>query len=117
MIAHSIKSRLVELGLMRQVLLGLALVNLLLPILHWIGSTAAISADRSLWDIFATLIAPVMAPLLLVVVLFDYIMSRVRAADATGVEQTRFAAIARLEFAVIAISVIFWGPYFYFRIL
>lgn len=102
---------------MRQVLLGFALLNILLPILHWLGPTATAGAERSLWEILATLIAPVMAPLLIVVILFDYVMSRVRAADAEGDEQARFAAIARLELAVIAMSLIFWGPYFYFRIL
>ncbi len=108
--------RLVDLGLLRQALLGLALVNALLPILHGLGPSAA-TAERSLWDIFATLIAPVMAPLLVVVILFDYVMSRVRAADAAGDEQARYAAIARLELAAIAFSLIFWGPYFYLRIL
>lgn len=108
--------RLVDLGLLRQALLGLALVNALLPILHGLGPSAA-TAERSLWDIFATLIAPVMAPLLVVVILFDYVMSRVRAADAVGDEQARYAAIARLELAAIAFSLIFWGPYFYLRIL
>ncbi len=117
MFANPRKFRLAELGLMRQVLLGFALLNMLLPILHWLGPAATTGAERSLWDIFATLIAPVMAPLLLVVVLFDYVMSRVQAADASGDEQARFAAIARLEFTVIAISLVFWGPYFYFRIL
>ncbi len=101
---------------MRQVLLGLALINILLPILHALGSPAS-NAERSLWDVFATLIAPVMAPLFVVVILFDYVMSRVRAADADGDERARFAAIARLELIVIAISLIFWAPYFYLRIL
>ena len=117
MTADTRKSRLAELGLMRQVLLGFVLLNGLLPVLHWLGPAAASDAGRSLWDIFATLIAPVMAPLLLVVVLFDYVMSRVRQADDDGDEQARFAAIARLELAVIVISLLFWGPYFYFRIL
>ncbi len=115
MSAASIRSRLAALGLLRQVLLGLALVNLLLPVLHALASSSA-SAERSLWDVFATLIAPVMAPLLAVVILFDYIMSRVRAADADGDERARFAAIARLELAVLAISLIFWAPYFSLRI-
>ena len=117
MIANSRKSRIAELGLMRQVLLGFALLNLLLPVLHRLGQAVAATAQGSLWEIVATLIAPVLAPLLLVVVLFDYIMSRVRAADADGDERARFAAIARLELIVIVISLLFWGPYFYFRIL
>lgn len=115
MVSNPRKFRLAELGLMRQVLLGLALINILLPVLHALGLSAA-NAERSLWEVFATLIAPVMAPLLAVVILFDYIMSRVRAADSEGDERARFAAIARLELIIIAISLIFWAPYFSLRI-
>ena len=102
---------------MRQVLLGLALLNALLPIAYVLGFAVADSAERSLREVIATLIAPVMAPLFAVVILFDYIMSRVRAADADGEERARFAAIARIELAVIAITLLFWVPYFYYRIL
>ncbi len=102
-------------GLLRQALVVMVLLNLSLPLLHGVLGSGAGDA-RSAWDIAATLIAPVMAPLLAVVILFDYIMSRVRAADAVGDEQLHFAAIARLEVAVIAISLIFWVPYFSLRI-
>lgn len=109
-------SGIAALGIMRQVLLGLAMINILLPILHALVAPASLG-ERSLWDVFATLIAPVMAPLFVVVILFDYVMSRVQAADADGDERARFASIARLELIAIAISLIFWGPYFYLRIL
>ena len=53
-----------------------------------------------------------MAPLLAVVLLFDYIMSRVRAADATGFEHDRFVRIGRIELAVMVLTLLFWVPFF-----
>lgn len=98
-------------GFLRQALLGLALANALLPIVHALSGSSP-ADGRSLWDVFATLIAPAMAPLLAVVILFDYIMSRVRAADAEGAERERYAAIARIELLAMLVTLVFWVPYF-----
>ena len=49
---------------------------------------------------------------LLVVVFFDYLMSRVRASDATGEERDRFILISRIELAMIVLYFAYWGPYF-----
>ena len=100
-----------SLGLLRSALLLLALVNMLLPIVDaQLGGAVAAADERSLWDLFASLISPVMAPLFVVVILFDYIMSRVRAADASGDEQARFTRVARIELAVILITLAYWIP-------
>jgi len=63
------------------------------------------------WSVLVGVVAPVMAPLLVVVILFDYIMSRVRAADSTGDQRALYIAIGRTELAVIALSLLFWVPY------
>ncbi len=99
------------LGPLRLGLLTIALLNMLVPIIdaQFVPSAAA-DAERSLWGVFASLITPVLAPLLMVVVLFDYIMTRVRAADASGEERNRFVTIGRIELAAIAIMLIYWVP-------
>ena len=55
---------------------------------------------------------PVLAPILVVVILFDYIMSRVRAADADGLLRTRFTRMARIDLLVMVVTLLFWIPYF-----
>ena len=105
---NRLKSRLLSLGILRQALLGAALVNMSLPILHTLLDSGG---ARSLWDIVATMIAPVMAVIFPVVILFDYVMSRVRAADAEGEQRAHFVAVGRIELAVMAITLLFWIPY------
>lgn len=98
-----------SLGILRQALLGATLVNTALPALHWLID---FGSGRSLWDIIADLVAPSISLLFAVVILFDYIMSRVRAADAEGEERARFIAISRVELLVLALTLLFWIPYF-----
>ena len=105
---NRLKKRLLSLGILRQVLLGAALANMSLPILHALLDDGG---TRSLWDIVATLIAPVMAVIFPVVILFDYVMSRVRAADAEGAVRDHFVVVGRIELAVIGITLLYWIPY------
>jgi len=106
------KSLPATLGFLRLGLLGLALVDLILPLsyalLRWPADT---SASFSGWAVLPTVIAPVMAPLLLVVILFDAIMSRVRVADGEGETRARYLLIYRIELASIAIMLAYWVPY------
>ena len=99
-----------SLGFLRLALLALALLNTLLPL---VGILAGIGAgDHGLWNLAVTMITPVMAPLFVVVLLFDYIMSRVRAADAEGERRALYTRIARVELAVILLTLLFWVPFF-----
>ena len=50
------------------------------------------------------------------VLLFDYIMSRVRAADAEGAERARFVRIGRIELAAMLLNLAIWIPYFASRL-
>lgn len=104
-----------KLGFLRVSLLTIALLNLLISAIEWIGNddfTLQIGDDASAWQIAAIYIAPVNAPIILVVVFFDYLMSRIRASDATGDERDRFILISRIELAMIALYFAYWGPYF-----
>ena len=104
------------LGTLRVGLLALALLNLIPPIIEFIAPTDR-DAEPTAWSVLSTVIAPVNAPLLIVVILFDYIMSRIRAADNNEGEGPRFARIARIELAVMALNLLIWGYYFTTRLL
>ncbi|MCP4392571.1 MAG: hypothetical protein GY802_30055 [Gammaproteobacteria bacterium] len=53
-----------------------------------------------------------MAPILIVVILFDYIMSRVRAADAQGDEGRYYLLLCRIELFFIGMMLAYWIPFF-----
>jgi len=101
-----------SLGFLRTALITLALLNCLFPLLA-IAFPFLLAGDKhSLWSVVLTIVGPVNAPLLMVVTLFDYIMSRVRAADGEGAERLRYTTIGRIELAVLGITLLVWIPYF-----
>ena len=106
----------VALGFLRIALLVLALINLLLPLIDVLLSAATSSGAHTLWSVLTTIITPVLAPLLGIVILFDYIMSRIRAADAAtdvdGALRKRYVTIGRIELTVLGITLLFWVPFF-----
>lgn len=95
-----------SLGFLRLCLLGLAFIDILLRPSP--GSTAAHEGI----EIISTLIAPAVAPILLMVILFDALMSKIRASDTQGDEKTTFTQIMLIELAMVIILVIAWFPYF-----
>ena len=103
------------LGLLRVGLLLLALLDIALPLIEIMFTLSPDGNEHSFWSLLATVIAPVMAPLLMTVLLFDYIMSRVRAADAEGAMRARYVKIGRIELGMIGISLLFWIPFFLTR--
>jgi len=104
---------LAALGFLRLSLFGLAILNLLLPAGYWLAETfGGDITEQSLVSIIATLIAPVVAPILVVVILFDYIMSRVRAADEQGELRAHYRAICRIELMLIGLMLACWIPFF-----
>ena len=106
-----LKSRL---GPLRLGLFAIALLNCLLPVIDWIaGQIATTRHDEGIWPVFPDLVAPVMAPLLLVVIFFDYVMSRVRAADESGDSRERFIAIHRFELYFMGFMFLWWLPFFW----
>jgi len=103
------------LGFLRMALLGLALLNIMLPLIELTIPFAARGAEHDLWSVLSTMIAPVTAPLLLTVILFDYIMSKVRAADSDGALRASWITVARIELAALGLLLLFWVPYFIFQ--
>ncbi len=99
------------LGFLRVALLALALLNILFPLIEILIPSSQAADRHNLWFLLTTIISPVMAPLLIVVMLFDYIMSRVRAADAEGALRRRYVTISRIELCVIGITLLFWVPF------
>ena len=103
---------LTRIGFLRMALISLALLNILLPLVQILLNVTPPINGHNLWSLMTTVIAPVMAPLYVVVIFFDYVMSRVRAADAEGNERRVFTTIGRIELLVIGVNLLFWVPYF-----
>lgn len=102
-----------SLGFLRKGLLGLAIVTMLLPIAEWLAiQSLGELAEHSLLALSAGLIAPVMAPMLIVVILLDIIMSKVRAADDPAGSGELYRLISRVDTTMIIIMLIFWVPFF-----
>ena len=109
----SLKLRFQMLGFLRQGLLIMAGISILVPSIVWMIQYFGHNiVEDSLLDVSAGLIAPVMAPLLVVVIFFDWLMSKIRAADAPGEEGDIFRQIAQTEKLVIFVLFLFWVPFF-----
>jgi hypothetical protein len=63
-------------------------------------------------EVIPTLIAPSAAPIIIMVILFDVLMSKIRASDSTGEENKKFKSIMWTELAVVAFMIMAWLPYF-----
>ncbi len=63
-------------------------------------------------EVIPTLVAPAAAPIILMVILFDALMSKIRASDAQGVERKKFRHIMWTELAVVAFMLMGWLPYY-----
>lgn len=109
----TLKTQLASLGFLRQGLIGLAIVTMLIPIVEWlvIQLLGEIS-EHSLLALSAGLIAPVMAPMLIVVILLDFIMSKVRAADDPTNSGDLYRMIGRVDTIMIVLMLVFWVPFF-----
>ena len=91
----------------------MAVASMLLPIAEWVlVLLGGELTEHSILSISAGLIVPVMAPILVVVLLLDMIMSRVRAADEPGSSGDLHRAISRFQTILIVIMLVFWIPFF-----
>ena len=107
-----------ELGVLRGALLIGSLINILVPAVGLALITLVEGSDSGLLAEITYVITPVMAPLFIVVIFFDYVMSRLRAGDteADPEECAYFASVARVEGFAITLSLLFWVPYFVWRL-
>jgi hypothetical protein len=107
------KTQLSSLGFLRLGLLGLSILTMLLPIIEWgvIQSIGELS-ERSLLALSSSLIGPVMAPTLIVVLLLDIIMAKVRAADDSADSSNVYRLASCVSTIMIFVMLLFWVPYF-----
>jgi hypothetical protein len=96
-----------DLGLLRASLLGLAIFDTLLrpeP-----GSYPIYDG----WGAVPTLVVPAAIPIIIMVILFDALMSKIRSNDAeTEQGRLKYRNIMRAELGVVLITSILWAPYF-----
>lgn len=105
--------QLASFGLLRLGLFGLAIFSMLIPVTEWaVVQLAGKLPEDSLLALSAELIAPVMAPMLIVVILLDVIMAKVRAADDQTQSGDLYRTISRVETILIIIMLVFWIPFF-----
>lgn len=109
---QSLKQALVKLGFLRLGLLGFTLVNAIYALLRSLPASSPVAEQSAQWKVIFGVVAPTLAPLLLVVLFFDYLMSRVRAADAEGELREQFLLISRVELAVMLFLMLAWVPFF-----
>lgn len=64
------------------------------------------------WDLLSTMIAPVFAPLLMMLLLLDALMARVFMAEKEGEPRLRFRRIVRTDLSFALLLLLFWLPYF-----
>ena len=107
------KTQLSSFGFLRLSLIGLSILSMLLPILEWaVIALIGEVAERSVLGMSAGLIAPVMAPVLIIVILFDVIMAKVRTADDPTGAGVIYRMVSRMETILIIVMFLFWVPFF-----
>lgn len=95
-----------SLGLLRQLLIGMAIICL------FVRPEPGTSIVLEGLQVIPTLITPASVPILVMVILFDALMSKIRASDSEGEEHIKFQKILRVELATVAILFITWLPFF-----
>lgn len=97
---------LAELGVLRVLLLAGAVMVL---VLRPAPATAPVYSG---WGLFPTLIAPVLAPLVVMVLVLDTLMAGVLMSDKQGDERRRYRRIIRVNVFMAAVLALWWWPYF-----
>ena len=95
-----------SLGFLRICLLALGIIDV------FFSPSPGTTAAREGIEIIPTLIAPAAAPIIIMVILFDALMSKIRSSDAEGEESKKYKHIMWTELAVVAFMIIGWLPYF-----
>jgi hypothetical protein len=103
---HPVVERLAELGVLRLVLLGLALTCLVLM------PPAGAAVGYSGWPLVTTVLVPVLAPLVFMVLLLDALMSAVFLADQRGPARARYARILAVDLVAAGLLLVFWLPFY-----
>lgn len=95
-----------QFGALRLMLAALTIVNILYV---QKPGTPPVYSD---WDLGPTVIAPVMAPLVLMVLMLDMLMSRVMMVDTKGQARKRLRRVILVELLLALGLLLVWLPYF-----
>lgn len=95
-----------QFGALRLMLAALTIVNMLY--VQKPGTPPVYSG----WDLGPTVIAPVMAPLVLMLLMLDMLMSRVMMVDATAQARKRLRHVILVELLLALGLLLVWLPYF-----
>ena len=106
MIAPTIKHYAQQLGAMR-VVLGLSTLIVIV-----LAPAAGTRATAEGWAFVPTLLVPVLAPLILMLLLLDALMGAVFMSDKTGDERVRYRNVVRFNLIMAALLFLYWLPYF-----
>ena len=93
-------------GILRLVLIGMAIIAI---------ASALEPGTRAVyegWDMAPTLLLPVLAPLILMVLLLDALMGRVLMADKSGKERERLRLTVVVNLLLAAGLILFWLPFY-----
>lgn len=93
-----------RIGLLRIGLIAIAIM------LFFIRPEPGTTAARSGLEMIPTLVAPAMAPLVFMVLLFDIMMCRIRMSENS--ERRKFLEISYIEIFITCVLAILWLPFF-----
>lgn len=69
--------------------------------------------EPSGWRIFPVYVAPVLVVILIWVLLFDLLMSRVLMGEKSPQARLPYKMVMRLDGALLLAILLFWGPFYY----
>lgn len=93
-----------DLGILRIILIAAAIL------LALFSTEPGTAAARSGWQIIPSLVMPAMTPLVFMVLLFDFMMCRIRMSD--DAVRKKFSNISYIEIAVALFLLLMWLPFF-----
>ncbi len=93
-----------DLGALRLILIAFGLIIALL------SPEPGTGVNLNDWHVISTLVAPAIAPLVFMVLMFDFMMCRIRMSD-TAVKD-KFRTIGFIELAVALFLFMMWLPFF-----
>lgn len=103
-----IKQLLVDMKPLRVVLNGFAII--LIIVRPELGAEVSYEG----WTLATTLLAPVLAPIIFMVLMLDSLMTKIFMADKTGEARASLSRVLRVNLLVGITLLLYWLPYFYY---